>query len=765
MKFVKRYDGNYSNNDLPFDNVYIDLNSILHPCCFPIGMTIKTEDEMLVRVFKYLDLMLDQLNPRKLFYIAIDGVAPRAKLNQQRARRYDTSYEKTTKEILYGEFYEQLMKTVREQNIDESKFKFNMDNTLDRNIITPGTEFMEKVSVAVHSYAMYKLNTDPSLKDLKIIVDDSSVPGEGEHKIVSYIRRLRQDVFYDPLTTHAIHGNDGDLLLLALVMHDPFIWILKEKSDKILSPKLDIVSMANIRRKLLHYFREKDKNKQWDYSRTIEDFVLICSFCGNDFVPCLPGISVLGNVGEKSGLSLLLDLYTQYLRDYENSGNDYYLTNQANIQLNNILNYLKIAGPSCVEVLNSKIERGNMSFDLNQYHQQQLANNPIQVVPKQFSSEILFVNKSNKSRRVAIHQWKQNIERVAKSKVKTSISRVVLSDSLQVSTEPGRSTYYMIKHNVSSEMVAQLHQSLVSHYLQALDWIWSYYKSELKSWTWYYPYHYAPLPVDFEDLELILQGFSLGAPLKPLTQLMCTLPRTSLKIVPDIMRGIASELPDMFPDTILKDSDHKNETWRAIPALPFIDVDKMTSSCAAVFEQLAPEDKRRNSFGHTVLYFHSDDQHLIKHFQQLDTDAIHEHSFRVLLKGTSYFRDDDPCQFAGYLFSMCHNSHSLGQQLPSLGQPLDFSTRSPYFQQRLNGNVVVSSIFYGPVSDIKHWNILPAQMNHLERIFQQQVVRADKMRGSNKRTRPADTDDSSDKRTKSTILERLIKRSRMEYYE
>jgi 5'-3' exoribonuclease 2 len=315
-------------NNEEFDNLYLDMNGIVHPCSHPEDRPPpKDEEEMMMEIFKYTDRVVNMVRPRKLLMIAIDGVAPRAKMNQQRSRRFRAVQEAKEKE----EGKAELLKMLKSQGgpVKEPEVK----KAWDSNVITPGTPFMDILAASLRYWIAYKLNTDPAWAKMKIIISDSTAPGEGEHKIMEFIRSQRSSPEHDPNTKHVIYGLDADLIMLGLATHEPHFHVLREDvfaqdskprtchicgqaghearectgqakvkdgefDEKDRAPTLKPfiwLHVSILREYLAAELYVPDQPFRFDLERAIDDWVFMCFFVGNDFLPHLPSLEIREN--------------------------------------------------------------------------------------------------------------------------------------------------------------------------------------------------------------------------------------------------------------------------------------------------------------------------------------------------------------------------------------------------------------------------------------------------------------------------------------
>jgi 5'-3' exoribonuclease 2 len=161
------------------DNFYVDMNGLIHPACNPKEENIKVPnnfEEQCQNIYEYMDKIMNIVRPRKLVYLAIDGVAPRAKMNQQRTRRFRAAMEGLE---MQGK-KEELLETYKRKDLDVEEIeKYVKKVSFDSNVITPGTPFLDGVGQAIRNYIKERLATHRLWKNLTVVFSDASCPGEG----------------------------------------------------------------------------------------------------------------------------------------------------------------------------------------------------------------------------------------------------------------------------------------------------------------------------------------------------------------------------------------------------------------------------------------------------------------------------------------------------------------------------------------------------------------------------------------------------------
>jgi len=294
-----------SNNANTFDNtnvshLAVDMNHVFH---FVVGQYVEDQTEhfnyrieehmslFVDLVMTYLYALLKITKPKKVLYLAIDGIAPYAKIKRQRASRYGGVTE---------------------------------NSVFDRAMITVGTPFMlaldNLMQQRIHSDSMSNMD---NLFPLQVVWNGHLIKGEGEHKIMTYLRDLEND--YD--SSVIIHGMDGDLVFLSMLSPAPKIQVLRTiHFDK---KKREFKKGGSIQINAVKYGVYNDvysTQSPVDIQRlnaTVHDFVFMMTLIGNDFVPALPMFKIVNQ-----SIRLILLYYSYFKQSEQLAGRgDVFLTN------------------------------------------------------------------------------------------------------------------------------------------------------------------------------------------------------------------------------------------------------------------------------------------------------------------------------------------------------------------------------------------------------------------------------------------------------
>ena len=317
--------------DVPeIDNFYLDLNSVIHNVSHGNSILISCQkrayEDIYADTCDTIDKLFQIIKPKNLLMISVDGVAPRTKMNQQRIRRYRKNTSITNEEL----------EIIKEKGLD-------INNQFNSDAISAGTKFMFDLTSYLKDFIIKKKKSDENWAKIEIILTGADVPGEGEHKILEYIRNFKSSDKYIKNTRHCIYGLDADLVMLALISHEPNIVLLREdtilqkKKQKLLKQKgielrieqdkneepyeFFLISVLREYLELEFYDIKKKLKFEFNMERIIDDFIFLCFFIGNDFLPNLYSFSI-----ETGAMDYLFEFYKDCLPELEG-----YITEQGKI--------------------------------------------------------------------------------------------------------------------------------------------------------------------------------------------------------------------------------------------------------------------------------------------------------------------------------------------------------------------------------------------------------------------------------------------------
>ncbi len=516
------------------NELYYDLNGLIHPACQKARKSVENkgcsrqhiENQMHNAVFYKIEEILNLIDPKNIASLSVDGVAPLAKINQQRSRRYKSHILST------------MINKVKERHGE-------MVDKWDTNAISPGTNFMNELMDKLEKYVHDKnklimANMESESEPLQLELSTSNQPGEGEHKIFKKIRDSELNHNPEQPYHRLIYGLDADLIMLSLVSGKRGIYLLREsvhfgkvKEDEFLLLDIDL-----LRECLCSEVRGYLPNINISDTQIINDYLLLCFMIGNDFLPHVPSL----HIGEGS-IDFILECYGEVFNGHhETTG---LISEDGEIDIDKFTRILEVLAR----------EEDEMVKSFYKSH-----------IRKKYGETSNLSKMDSEIRRI---EFLPLVKRVP--------------DTVHFNEAGWEDRYYkryLCCNNIQSKDI----DKLCKNYCEGLIWCYNYYTKECVSWEWYYKFSCAPTT---KDLHSYFQrnlfsnniNFKKSVPLEPVQQLLCILPPASSYLIKyperNLMISDDSIIRDLFPNSFNIEMLYMRYFHESIPQLPIINVDRL----------------------------------------------------------------------------------------------------------------------------------------------------------------------------------------------
>jgi len=530
--------------------MFFNLNSVLYEAAVHSGGHGDTE-AIIKHIEDTIERLVKSVNPKSLIFLALDGVLPKAKMMRHRSNKFRVAENMKLASAAAARRGEVL-------------------KTFDLNALTAGTEFMVELMRRLKSFVQRKISQDNSWAP-KVILSGSDVPGEGDHKILDYLRNCKNSVEWMPNQRHCFYGLDASTVMSVLVIHEPHCYLFKEKSTRSKGskgPAARVMLENNTKEEFLtcsigllreYLGMEMESRLPWsfrfDIERVIDDFVLFCIIAGNDFLPAVECFD-----GSEALMENLMESYKHTLPFLGG-----YITQMGRIngeRLQKVLDHCSAAEEARV-------------------HQQlrAISDGVLMEAGSKIDQDFLFI--SNRAARDilneahspdhAIHAWKER--------------------------------HYQEKLQIPPDEK----QAVVKQYFEGLSWAMRCFYRGIPSWNWFFTHHYAPMISDMKDMDPAKVLFRMGNPVTPLCHLMSVIPRASHKLVPRILQPLITDpkspLTSFYPNDCRVDMEGKRMDWEAVVLLPFLDDKRLAHILSRVPpSRLSPEELERTKTGHALIF-------------------------------------------------------------------------------------------------------------------------------------------------------------------
>jgi 5'-3' exonuclease len=473
-----------------FHSLYMDCNSIIYDAVHTLEkqsskynhtnskqFELSIIDAVVQRIREYINT----ISPTTVLFIAFDGVAPLAKMDQQRSRRYKTAF----------------MSAISFENPLQPFIHTPEKDKWNTSAITPGTTFMSILSRRIH--AEFNGPSGVSVYGNRIphiIVSTSTDPGEGEHKMFAYMRQhvqLNENV--------AVYGLDSDLIMLS-ILHSVFchnIFIFRETpqfSKNILPAQLRsdtndllFLNIRELTKSILSEMHCAEYNTQRIY-----DYILISVLLGNDFLPHMVSLNLRG-----TGMEELLQMYAEHITKRR----EYLVSPDRKIIWKNVKYFIgKLALSEHTNILDEYAQRAKLAKRKYPETTPEEREFVLQKTPTIYRGDEEYICPTEE-------QWEMRYYRVC---------------------FPG--------HMPDKDTV----KNICTNYIEGLEWVFRYYSEGCPHWRWKYRFHYPPLLSDLykhipETTHSMLRNIRAeNRPFHPHVQLSYVLPQISQHLIPQKTR-------------------------------------------------------------------------------------------------------------------------------------------------------------------------------------------------------------------------------------
>lgn len=505
------------------DDLYIDSNSIIYDSLRNIDMSLYTnnaefENELYDKVIEKLTQYIELIQPTRRVYIAIDGVVPYAKIEQQRERRY--------KSVLLSKYTDELK--------NNNLFKW------DKTAITPGTNFMKQLDQTIERY----IKTIQDRFNIEVIFSGSNIPGEGEHKLFDFIRNNCNS--NDCIT---VYGLDADLIMLSLtnIHYTQNIHLIREcpeysteleniyEKDELMYMNIDELLKVIIDRMC-----NNKSNTTINYTNKIHDYIFISFLLGNDFMPHFPALNI-----RDTGIDILFNYYHKCFNSSQS------IINNGKINWKNFKRFIEILKQ---EEQNNLIENTNKLISYEKYAIKKYGNKKEVVTDDDIENELF-----KYSIQPSMDRTKENY---INPKHKGWVERYY--DTL----------FYC---NYKEEII----NDICINYLEGLEWCYKYYTTGCIDTKWVYKYNYPPLMIDLYRFIPIFDTTFFNSKnicneyVNQISLLSYVIPLSSHDLLPKkISNLIKDKYEYMYNKSFDVETSYCKYMWEGHVDFPYIDIEE-----------------------------------------------------------------------------------------------------------------------------------------------------------------------------------------------